>query len=172
MGEPICAGLQDPAMLESCFYAIFLKNESLMVCWGVQILKGCIMRARKKLDVKLDVSELLELGEGETGEQLSLDELIVLYKSTIEKLKDCALDIPSGDAKKDFENFKKEESLLALQDKIMETIVNRPISKLDDIRKILSFWQLTALGYKDEQDYKTTDHLILKSLAFMEVSKI
>jgi len=60
-----------------------------MVCWGVQILKGCIMRARKKLDDKLDVSELLELGEGETGEQLSLDELIVLYKSTIEKLKGC-----------------------------------------------------------------------------------
>jgi len=126
------------------------------------------MRARKKLDDKLDVSELLELGEGETGEQLSLDELIVLYKSTIEKLKDCALDIPSGDVKKDFENFKKEESLLTLQDKIMETIVNRPISKLDDITTILGFWELCALGHKEAYDYKTTDHLILKSLAFLE----
>ena len=128
------------------------------------------MRARKQLDDKLDVSELLELGEGETGEQLSLDELIVLYKSTIEKLKDCALDIPSGDVKKDFENFKKEESLLALQDKIMETIVNRPISKLDDITTILGFWELCALGYKEAYDYKTTDHLILKSLAYLEAS--
>jgi len=132
------------------------------------------MYARKKLDTKLKtrVSETSELEsyDMEANDHLTLDELIILYKSTIEKLKDCALDIPSGDVKRDFENFKKEEALLALQDKIMGSIVNRPISKLDDIKTILGFWELCALGHKEASDYKITDHLILKSLAYLEAS--
>ena len=52
----------------------------------------------------------------------------------------------------------------------MWSILNRPISKLDDIKTILGFWELCALGHKEASDYKTTDHLILKSLAYLEVS--
>ena len=52
----------------------------------------------------------------------------------------------------------------------MGSIVNRPISTLDDIKRILGFWELCALGHKEASDYKITDHLILKSLAYLEAS--
>ena len=103
---------------------------------------------------------------------ISLDELITLYKSTIVKLEACARYSPSEDLKRNLQNSNTEISQFLLQEKIMDSILDRPLSKISDIRKILGFWKLCALGHKKTVEYTHSDHLILNTLAYMKAAKL
>jgi len=114
----------------------------------------------------MNAIEKLDLGR--IGEDIPLDDLIILYKSTIDKLEECAHYRPSKNPDEDLENSNKENSQMLLQDKIMHAVLKRQIKKLSDVQKVLNFWKLCSLSQKMPNDYEDSDHLILKSLGFME----
>jgi len=117
------------------------------------------MNTKEKLDFELD-----------SNEHITLDNLIILYKATIEKLESCARYSPSENTDQNLDNFKTENAQILLQDKIMYSVLNRHIAKLSDVAKILNFWRLCVLSTKKVSDYEDSDHLILKSLAYIEAS--
>ena len=108
----------------------------------------------------------------ETSELLTLDELMSLYKATLEKLEECSRYCPSDDLDKDLENSNKEFSQMLLQDRILRYVLKRQITQLSDVQKILNFWKLFTLGPKKTDDYEDSDYLILKSLDYMEAAKL
>jgi len=106
------------------------------------------------------------------AEHITLDELITLYKATIEKLQECSRYNSFGDLNKNILNSKKENKQLLLQEKIMVAVLNRQINQMSDVKKILKFWKLCVLSIKGGYDYDDSDHLVLKSLDYMETAKI
>jgi len=110
--------------------------------------------------------------KSETEECISFDELIILYRSTIEKLRDCSRYTPSEDLEENLENSNRETSQLLLQEKIIVAVLRRQVRQMSDVRKVLNFWKLCVLGAKRESEYDHSDYLVLKSLEYMDAAKV
>ena len=108
---------------------------------------------------------------GEAEECILFDELIILYRSTIEKLQDCSRYTPSEDLEENLENSNRETSQLLLQEKIIVAVLRRQVRQMSDVSKILKFWKMCVLGAKRESEYDHSEHLVLKSLDFIEGSE-
>lgn len=109
--------------------------------------------------------------EFDKNEDISLDGLVTLYKSTVEKLEHCSRYIPTENLEENLENSKKEVSQFLLQDKIMDAVLETPLAKMSDIKTMLEFWEVSALSFKNKADYENSDFVVLKLKAFMETSK-
>ena len=138
----------------------FIKRISQSFAWGL-ISQENYMSPIENVSTKQNQNDTI-----------SLDELITLYKSTIVKLEACARYSPSEDLEQNLQNSNTEVSQFLLQEKIMDSILDRPLSKISDIRKILGFWKLCALGHKKTVEYTYSDHLILNVLTYMKAAKL
>ena len=114
----------------------------------------------------------LDLNHETNDEFLTLDELMSLYKGTLEKLEECSRYRPSNDRDKDVKNSNKEHSQMLLQDKILHAVLKRQITQLSDVKETLNFWKLFVLGSKNSDDYEESDYLVLKSLAYMDTAEL
>ena len=103
-------------------------------------------------------------------QNFSLGELLSLYKGTIEKLNICAQYIPTDNVEENLLNLEKEEAQVLLQSKIMQSVLNHPITTMSDMMMTMEFWNLCVLSQKKTSDYESSDFLISKSLDFMKAS--
>ena len=103
-------------------------------------------------------------------QNFSLDELLSLYKGTIDKLNICAQYIPTDNDEENLVNSEKEESQILFQSKIMQAVLDRPIETKSDMKTSMELWSLCVLSQKKTSDYECSDFLISKALDFMKAS--
>jgi len=101
-------------------------------------------------------------------QDLSLEELIILYRETFQKLSVCAQYVPTDNEERNLENLRQEDAHERSQQKILQSVLSRPIKDLSEVKKLLEFWDVSVLAQKKLSDYDCSDRLISKSLAFMK----